>query len=157
MLQIHQKIEQARISAGLTQDEMAEKLGIKRTTYQYWEQKTPSIDKIKEVARVLNLPPDYFFGVGDEKDEGREHEVDYESRRTLERTLENLSEDKIRSTAIIERLVTMLERQFSSQKIPTASEGTQETGNTTGLKTGPTDLGLGKKSHQAHNKKQGDK
>jgi hypothetical protein len=40
--------------------------------------------------------------------------IDNESRRTLERTLENLSEDKIRSTAIIERLVTMLEKQFSS-------------------------------------------
>jgi hypothetical protein len=40
--------------------------------------------------------------------------IDDESRRTLERTLENLSEDKIRSTAIIERLVTMLEKQFSS-------------------------------------------
>jgi DNA-binding XRE family transcriptional regulator len=40
MLQIHQKIEQARISAGLTQDEMAERLGVKRSTYQYWEQKT---------------------------------------------------------------------------------------------------------------------
>jgi transcriptional regulator with XRE-family HTH domain len=157
MLQIHQKIEQARISAGLTQDEMAEKLGIKRTTYQYWEQVTPSIDKINRVAEVLKLPNDYFFGVGDEKDEGREHEVDYESRRTLERTLENLSEDKIRSTAIIERLVTMLERQFSSQKIPTTAEGTQETGNTTALKTVPTDLGLGKKSHQAHKGKSGDK
>jgi transcriptional regulator with XRE-family HTH domain len=157
MLQIHQKIEQARVSAGLTQDEMAERLGIKRTTYQYWEQKTPSIDKIKEVARVLNLPPDYFFGANDEKEPMAEHEVDYESRRTLERTLENLSEDKIRSTAIIERLVTMLERQFSSQKIPTTAEGTQETGNTTALKTVPTDLGLGKKSHQAHNKRQGDK
>jgi hypothetical protein len=83
--------------------------------------------------------------------------MDSESRRTLERTLENLSEDKIRSTAIIERLVTMLEKQFSSQKIPTTGEATLETDNTKGLKTGPTDLGLGKKSHQAHNKKQGDK
>jgi hypothetical protein len=83
--------------------------------------------------------------------------MDSESRRTLERTLENLSEDKIRSTAIIERLVTMLERQFSSQKIPTTAEGTQETGNTTALKTVPTDLGLGKKSHQAHKGKSGDK
>jgi uncharacterized protein YnzC (UPF0291/DUF896 family) len=43
-----------------------------------------------------------------------EPSIDHESRRTLERTLENLSEDKIRSTAIIERLVTMLEKQISS-------------------------------------------
>jgi transcriptional regulator with XRE-family HTH domain len=45
-------------------------------------------------------------------------EMDHESRRSLEKTLENLSEDKIRSTAIIERLVTMLERQFSSGALP---------------------------------------
>jgi hypothetical protein len=50
-------------------------------------------------------------------------EIDQESRRTLERTLENLSEDKIRSTAIIERLVTMLERQFSSPGLTKTQEG----------------------------------
>lgn len=62
MLQIHQKIEQARLAAGLTQEEMAEKIGIKRSTYQYWEEKDPSIDKVKKVARALNLSDDYFFG-----------------------------------------------------------------------------------------------
>lgn len=66
MLQIHEKIEQARVSAGLTQDQMAEKLGIKRSTYQYWEKKTPGIDKIKQVAKVLSLPNDYFLGRSDE-------------------------------------------------------------------------------------------
>jgi HTH-type transcriptional regulator, cell division transcriptional repressor len=153
MLQIHEKIEQARVSAGLTQDEMAEKLNVKRSTYQYWEQKTPSIDKIKAVARALNLSDDYFFGSSDEKKNEGHEDMDSESRRTLERTLENLSEDKIRSTAIIERLVTMLERQFSSQKILTTGEETPETGRSTGLKTGPVDLGLGKTSHRGHKKK----
>lgn len=66
-MQIHKKIEQARLSAGLTQDEMAEKLGIKRSTYQYWEKITPSIDKIKKVAKALKLSEDYFFGEKDEK------------------------------------------------------------------------------------------
>lgn len=66
-MQIHKKIEQARLSAGLTQDEMAEKLGIKRSTYQYWEKITPSIDKIKKVAKALKLSEDYFFGDKDEK------------------------------------------------------------------------------------------
>lgn len=65
-MQIHEKIEQARVSAGLSQDEMAEKLGIGRSTYQYWEKKTPSIDKILRVAKVLHLPDDYFFGDNDE-------------------------------------------------------------------------------------------
>lgn len=63
MLQIHQKIEQARVSAGLSQEEMAEKLGIKRSTYQYWEKKTPKIESVRAVARVLGLPESYFLGV----------------------------------------------------------------------------------------------
>lgn len=62
MLQIHEKIEQARVSAGLTQLEMAEKLGIKRSTYQYWEQKTPKMENILAVAKVLGLPKEYFLG-----------------------------------------------------------------------------------------------
>lgn len=65
-MQIHEKIEQARVSAGLSQEEMAEKLGIGRSTYQYWEKKTPSIDKILKVAKALNLSDDYFFGDDDE-------------------------------------------------------------------------------------------
>lgn len=66
-MQIHEKIEKERVKAGLTQEEMAEKLNIKRSTYQYWERKTPGIDKIKLVARALNLPYDYFFVTEDEK------------------------------------------------------------------------------------------
>ncbi len=54
-----------------------------------------------------------------------------ESRKTLERTLENMSQDKIRSTAIIERLVALLERapsfnyrtSQSVEKEPPAEEG----------------------------------
>lgn len=54
-----------------------------------------------------------------------------QSRRSLEKTLENLTEDKIKSTAIIERLVTLLEINSGvksvtfSQDIPEeGSEGT---------------------------------
>lgn len=39
--------------------------------------------------------------------------IDYDSRMRLETTLLNLSEDKIRSTAIIERLMTIIEKQFN--------------------------------------------
>lgn len=60
-MQIHENIRQARLSAHLTEEQMAEKLGIKRSTYQYWEKKTPSLAKIKQVAKALNLDEDYFF------------------------------------------------------------------------------------------------
>lgn len=59
--------------------------------------------EIKEMNIDVNVP---------RETKGQRGTIDTESRRTLERTLENLSEDKIRSTAIIERLVTMLENQF---------------------------------------------
>lgn len=70
MLQIYQRIEQERISAGLTQEQMAEKLGIERSTYQYWEKKTPSTEKIIRVAKALGLPEDYFFVSKDENSNG---------------------------------------------------------------------------------------
>lgn len=71
MLQIHEKIKQERLSANLTEDEMADKLRISRSTYQYWEKKTPSIDKIKQVAKALGKPDDYFFVTIDEDTEGQ--------------------------------------------------------------------------------------
>lgn len=67
MFQIHELIKNERVKAGLSEEEMARKLGIPRSTYQYWEENTPKIDKIKAVAVALNLPEDYFFVSDDEK------------------------------------------------------------------------------------------
>lgn len=66
MLQIHEQIKNERLKRRLTEDEVAGKLNITRTTYQYWEKKTPSVDKVKRVAKALGLPEDYFFGKKDE-------------------------------------------------------------------------------------------
>lgn len=67
MLQIHKLIKQARLSAGLSEEEMAEKIGVGRTTYQYWEKKTPSLDNLQKVINALELPNDYFFVNRDEE------------------------------------------------------------------------------------------
>jgi transcriptional regulator with XRE-family HTH domain len=56
MLQIHENIKQQRILAGLSEEEMSKRLGIKRSTYQYWEKETPHLSKIMRVAEVLNIP-----------------------------------------------------------------------------------------------------
>lgn len=66
MLQIHEKIKLARESARLSQDEMAEKLQMKRSTYQYWEEKDPSVLKIARVAEALGLDKGVFFVQNDE-------------------------------------------------------------------------------------------
>lgn len=58
-------IEQARKYKGLTQSEMAEKLGISRSTYIAYEQhKTPMrIDTAYKFADIVGIPLDniYFF------------------------------------------------------------------------------------------------
>lgn len=60
-MQIHEKIRNERVKAGLTEEQLAEKIGVKRSTYQYWETKTPNVDKVKQVAKALGLPENYFF------------------------------------------------------------------------------------------------
>jgi hypothetical protein len=79
-------------------DQQLSKGGNKRVLHALNELNAEPLQKAIETAKVTEQEPS----------------IDHESRRTLERTLENLSEDKIRSTAIIERLVTMLEKQISS-------------------------------------------
>lgn len=58
-----------------------------------------------------------------------------QSRRSLEKTLEHLSEDKIKSTAIIERLVTLLENNLAVKPdmslFPTPGGKSTETGTKT--------------------------
>lgn len=81
MLQIHEKIVQARVSLGLTQEEVADKLGVPRTTYKGWEIKTPSIDKVKRIAEALGLPIDYFFAQNGEK---TANDIDPKYVRTIE-------------------------------------------------------------------------
>lgn len=124
-MQIHEKIKQARISAGLTQDEMAEKLKIKRSTYQYWEEVTPSIDKIKRVIEVLKLPEDYFFVQNDEnlKDTyTAQKEVDIIGKtmdgriimveaKDLTASYERLIEEKERVIKIIEAQATKADKE----------------------------------------------
>lgn len=92
MLQINEKIERARVSAGLTQEQMANKLDISRTTYVYWEQKTPSIDKIKKVAHVLDLPLEYFLddNFDNQDTKAEEPQTQYLARR---RRIKNTTEE----------------------------------------------------------------
>lgn len=68
-MQIHERIKNERLKANLTEEEMAARLGIKRSTYQYWEKKTPDFEKIKLVANALGLHENYFFTYNDENEE----------------------------------------------------------------------------------------
>jgi transcriptional regulator with XRE-family HTH domain len=77
-MQIHELIKTERLKAGLTEDQIADKLGIPRATYQNWEKKTPAVEKIRSVSKVLNLPKDYFFINSDEESGNNEYIIDSE-------------------------------------------------------------------------------
>jgi transcriptional regulator with XRE-family HTH domain len=66
------RLHSAREAAGLTQSQVAEKLGITQTAYALWERRTVALkpDQISKVAEVLNVPIDYLFGK-DAKSGGR--------------------------------------------------------------------------------------
>jgi transcriptional regulator with XRE-family HTH domain len=55
VLQIGVNIREARTSVGMSQDDLAKKLGVKRTTYANWEGKIePTISVLKQIAKILD-------------------------------------------------------------------------------------------------------
>ena len=58
-LEFAQKLRQERKKSGLTQEEMAELIGVSARYYQMLESKKPSavtIDTIEKLAKVLKIP-----------------------------------------------------------------------------------------------------
>jgi transcriptional regulator with XRE-family HTH domain len=57
MLQICANIKNAREAKGITQQEIADIMGIDRNTYKNWEDKTePKLSTIKTIAEILDIP-----------------------------------------------------------------------------------------------------
>lgn len=61
---------QLRESKGLSQYEVAEKLGIKRARYNSWENEIakPRHDMLHKLAEFYNVSPDYLLGYEKEKE-----------------------------------------------------------------------------------------
>jgi transcriptional regulator with XRE-family HTH domain len=56
MLQLFENIKQARLNKGFTQQYVADKLKVKRTTYANWEVETePDLTKIMEISQILEV------------------------------------------------------------------------------------------------------
>ena len=68
ILQIASRIRESRISAKLSQKELAEKLGITQTRLSNWEVGTsrPLADNIFSLSDALNVSSDYLLGLTDE-------------------------------------------------------------------------------------------
>lgn len=65
---IGEKIREARKSAGLTQEQMAEKLMVSRQAITKWEadKGIPDVDNLKVISSLLNVSLDYLLDNGQE-------------------------------------------------------------------------------------------
>lgn len=61
-INLGEKIKILRVSRGITQAELGEKINVKRNTISQWEknERTPSFEKIVELSKVLGVTLDYF-------------------------------------------------------------------------------------------------
>lgn len=59
------RLREARKAANLTQEELANKIGIKRSTYGQFEQgrNEPNISVLPQLARELNKPIEWLLGL----------------------------------------------------------------------------------------------
>ena len=73
MKEIADRIKEARLAKGMTQDELAKALGLKsRSSINKMEKNAYEIglERLKEIARVLDVDPDYLiFGDSEDKKE----------------------------------------------------------------------------------------
>ena len=60
----HVNLREARKLSGMMQKEVAEKVGIARSTYALYEtgERSPDVEVVKKLATVLNVSGDYLIG-----------------------------------------------------------------------------------------------
>ena len=60
-----ENLKDARISAGLSQKEVAEQLGVAKSSYSLYEsgKREPDVDKIKKLAQILGVSSDTLLGL----------------------------------------------------------------------------------------------
>ncbi len=59
-----ERLHQAREALGLSQTQVADKLGITQTAYAFWERRPVALrpDQIEQIAQILKIPIDVLFG-----------------------------------------------------------------------------------------------
>ena len=68
-MEFSERLKKLRKEAGLTQVDVAEKLGISQPAYASWERgvKKPTQENLVKIAQVLNVSVDYLVGNSEEK------------------------------------------------------------------------------------------
>lgn len=61
----YENLKDARISAGLSQKDVAEQLGVAKSTYSLYEsgKREPDVSRIKKLAEVLGVSSDALLGI----------------------------------------------------------------------------------------------
>lgn len=77
------RMKEARINAGLTQDKVAKAIGVAKSTYSSYEKGTyePNMDMLSRIMELLNVDPNYLF-----QDEDRH----YKDTRATNDEMENI-------------------------------------------------------------------
>ena len=68
-MEFSERLKKLRKDAGLTQVDVAEKLGISQPAYASWERgvKKPTQENLVKIAQILNVSIDYLVGNSEEK------------------------------------------------------------------------------------------
>ena len=68
-MEFSERLKKLRKDTGLTQVDVASKLGISQQAYASWERgiKKPTQDNLVKIAQVLNVTVDYLVGNSDEE------------------------------------------------------------------------------------------
>jgi transcriptional regulator with XRE-family HTH domain len=67
-----QRLHELRETAGLTQQQVADKLGMSQRAYSHWERRPVALrpDQLQNLAAALNLPVEELLGNGEHKKRG---------------------------------------------------------------------------------------
>lgn len=97
----HENLREVRLMRGLTQQEVADALGVAKSTYNMYEsgKREPDVVKIRKLAKILNVTGDVLLGlepIDPLETEFERLKVRYGERRlkTYFETIKNLTEGK---------------------------------------------------------------
>lgn len=64
-MEINNKLKDLRTASGLTQKQLAERLGVAKSVVSYYEQgeRLPSYDVLIKISRIFHVTTDYLLGL----------------------------------------------------------------------------------------------
>lgn len=104
-----QRLKITRKECNLTQDEVAQKLGVTRATYSRYElgQREPNLDAIRELASIFNVSADFLINTN-------KYNKDVELNQTEQRLLDLFRQLNLQGQEYILQTLDMAKDKYSS-------------------------------------------